>query len=117
MSVPPIDPIQPNPSQPNQGAQPYQTGPKLNVLALIGFALAVTGTGCGIISLIISIIGYNQISREPSRYSGKGFALAGIIISILFILLILATILQAFFREILVPLHNGFTRPDGAFYP
>ena len=114
MTVPPIDPIQPNPSQPNQGAQPYQTGPKLNVLALIGFALAVTGTGCGIISLIISIIGYNQISREPSRYSGKGFALAGIIISIL---LILATILLAFFREILVPLYNGFTRPDSAFYP
>lgn len=114
MTVPPIDPIQPNPSQPNQGAQPYQTGPKLNVVALIGFALAVTGTGCGIISLIISIIGYNQISREPSRYSGKGFALAGIIISIL---LILATILLSLYREFLVPLYNGMTRPDGAFYP
>ena len=114
MTVPPIDPIQPNPSQPNQGAQPYQTGPKLNVVALIGFALAVTGTGCGIISLIISIIGYNQISREPSRYSGKGFALAGIIISIL---LILATILLSLYREFLVPLYNGLTRPDGAFYP
>jgi ABC-type Fe3+ transport system permease subunit len=53
----------------------------INVLALIGFITAITGTGCGIISLILSIIGLNQINREPNRYNGKGLAIAGIVIS------------------------------------
>ncbi|MBU6348446.1 MAG: hypothetical protein KGQ38_07535 [Actinomycetales bacterium] len=104
MTVPPIDPIQPNEGQsPKQNFQ-YQpmpadsgftqaqvnnyAGPTINVLAVIGFALAVTGTGCGIISLILSIMGYSQISKEPQRYSGKGFAVAGIVISVLFIILL-----------------------------
>jgi|GEM_PF-3470542 len=85
MSVPPIDPIQP-PSGPDSNSGYYPpTGvaqrASINVLALIGFITAITGMGCGIISLILSIIGLSQINKEPNRYNGKGLAIAGIIIS------------------------------------
>ncbi|NBU32701.1 MAG: hypothetical protein EBS36_05990 [Actinobacteria bacterium] len=92
MSVPPIDPVNPGSGQnqpPYPGSSyPYRTT-QLNILAVIGFALAVTGTGCGLVSLIISILGYNQINREPNKYHGKGFALAGILISIATFLLLM----------------------------
>ena len=84
MSVPPIDPIQPPPGpDANSGYYPPAGAPRtqLNVLALIGFITAITGLGCGIISLILSIIGLSQINKEPNRYNGKGLAIAGIIIS------------------------------------
>ena len=85
MSVPPNDPIQP-PSGPDSNPGYYPpVGPaqrtSINVLALIGFITAITGMGCGIISLILSIIGLSQINKEPNRYNGKGLAIAGIIIS------------------------------------
>jgi hypothetical protein len=85
MSVPPIDPIQPPPGPDSNSGYYPPTGvaqrASINVLALIGFITAITGTGCGIISLILSIIGLNQINKEPNRYNGKGLAIAGIVIS------------------------------------
>jgi len=84
MTVPPIDPIQP-PSGHETSASylPPAAAQRvsINVLALIGFITAITGTGCGIISLILSIIGLNQINKAPYRYNGKGLAIAGIVIS------------------------------------
>ena len=114
MTVPPIDPIQPNDNQPNPSSYSYQATPtpSINILAIIGFALAVTGTGCGIISLVLSIIGYNQVSREPNRYTGKGFAIAGIVVSILSILL---AILLAFLG-LLGAIFDGITNSDSSIY-
>lgn len=88
MSVPPIDPIQPPPGpDANSGYYPpVAQNIQINVLALIGFILSLTCTGCGIVSLVLSIIGLNQINKEPNRYNGKGLAIAGIVISILTII-------------------------------
>ena len=114
MTVPPIDPIQPSNNQPNANTYQHQSAPSpsINVLAIIGFALAVTGTGCGIVSLVLSIIGYNQVNREPNRYTGKGFAIAGIIVSILSILL---AILLAFLG-LLGAIFDGITNSDSSIY-
>ena len=63
-----------------------QPSTELNIMSIIGFALAITCGGLGIGSLIVSIIGLAQINKEPQRYHGKGFAVAGIVLSILTIL-------------------------------
>jgi len=60
--------------------QPYmgQPAPKTNTLALIGFitSLVCCGTPVG---LILSIIGLNQIKKNPNE-GGKGLATAGIVV-------------------------------------
>ena len=84
MTVPPIDPIQP-PSGHETNASYFPPAPaqhvSINAFALIGLITSITGTGCGVISLILSIIGLNQINKAPNRYNGKGLAVAGIVIS------------------------------------
>lgn len=76
----------PMPTPANPGLMPEQRT-ELNVISIIGFALAVTCSGFGIISLVLSIIGLVQINKEPQRYHGKGFAIAGIIISVVAMIL------------------------------
>ncbi len=63
------------PQQPMMG----QPTPKTNTLALVGFitSLVCCGTPVG---LILSIIGLNQIKKNPLE-GGKGLATAGIVIS------------------------------------
>jgi len=84
MSVPPIDPIQP-PAGPQAGPGFYQplSAPRkqLNIFALIGFITTVTFTGFIIGSLVLSIIGLVQITKEPERYQGKWLAIAGVVIN------------------------------------
>ena len=54
---------------------------RTNTFALVGFIISFFSS---IIGLIISVIGYNQIMRNqntPQEESGKGLAIAGILIS------------------------------------
>lgn len=65
----------------NYGADNYGSGGKtLNVCALVGFILALVGGG--IVSIILSAIGLNQINKRPDLYTGNGFAVAGLVIGI-----------------------------------
>lgn len=69
---------------------------KMNILALVGLYLAFA---CPIAGLICSIIGFNQCSQ--TKEGGKGFALAGIIVSAVFIVLSIvavSAILSLFFN-------------------
>ncbi len=63
---------------PNQPYQPVPPQQSYNVLAIVGFVLAFFTT---IIGLIISIIALNQIKKSGEK--GRGFAIAGIWISII----------------------------------
>jgi Domain of unknown function (DUF4190) len=59
--------------------------------------MAIAGFVCSIVlgplfGLIFSIIGLSQIKKSPEKYTGEGFAIAGIAISVLFLLILLATI-------------------------
>lgn len=94
--------VQPTTTVVVNNAQPKQT----NGLALAGFIVSLVSTllCCGslnIISLILSIIG--AVKAKDLNGSGKGLAIAGIIISALgLILLILLTVLgyaAAIFEE------------------
>jgi len=70
------------------------SGPSTNGLALAGFILGLgsclfgffcccLGPACNIVAIVLCIIGLSQINRRPDVYSGKGFAIAGLVLAIL----------------------------------
>ena len=77
------------------GGQP----PKTNPLAIAGLVLGILslpGACCcygipfNIPGIVVSIIALTQIKKEPDKHGGKGMALAGLILSILGIVLAIA---------------------------
>jgi len=75
---------------------PFNVEPPAHPLAITGLILGILSfLGCcccegfpfSIPGLIVSIIALVQIKKEPQRRSGKGLALAGLILSILGILM------------------------------
>ena len=85
------DPIQP-PSSPGATWRHQQT----NGLAVTGLILGIfslltacccSGLPFNLLGLIFSAIALAQINRQPDVYSGKGVAIAGLIISIVSLLL------------------------------
>lgn len=70
---------------PGYGQQPYmmmapQQQPRTSGMAIAGFVLSFL---CALLGLIFSIIGYNEAKKSNGMVKGEGLALAGIIISIL----------------------------------
>lgn len=60
-------------------AMPYVAElPRTSGLAIAGF---VTSFFCGVVGLVLSIIGLNQAKRSNGRIRGSGLAIAGIVIS------------------------------------
>ena len=80
-----------------QPMHPMPPSQQLNSLALVGFILSLVMAflglflcGVGIVeipSLVISIVGLVQVKKSNPPQSGKGFAIAGIIISAVVIVL------------------------------
>lgn len=60
------------------GAPPVAT--RTSGMAIAGFVLSFF---CGLLGLIFSIIGHNEVKRSNGMVGGGGLALAGIIISII----------------------------------
>ena len=78
------------PTANNQPQQVVVTTPPTNTFAIVGFVLSLLGGS--LISLILSIIGLKK-SRLPEYCgNGKGFAVAGIILSSLALFGIIITI-------------------------
>jgi len=75
----------------NPYGQPYQR-PKMNTLALVGFILSFF---ISFVGLILCIIGLNQINGSNGMQTGKGLAIAGIIIGALGTIFIPLRILNA----------------------
>jgi hypothetical protein len=73
------------PQYPPQYPPPYGYGygyapaPRTSGLAIAGFVLSLVF--CGLLGLIFSIMGSNEVKRSGGTVTGGGFALAGIIIS------------------------------------
>ena len=76
---------------------------KIDPYALIGFFTAILGffTGLSFIaSIVFSIMSLKRIKENPGKYKGKGFAIAGLTISIA--VLLLSVILLAIFISWLI---------------
>lgn len=87
----PVHPQQPYPPQPVQAAQQYPAavGKLWDVCAVEGFALAFF---VPLVGLVLSVVGIARCSK--GKYSSMGFAVAGVIVSLLL-------------------LANNFSTPDG----
>ena len=79
------------------------TQKKLSMKALVGFIVAMAGIllaaiPCGIVGLIFSCLGKKE--TEKSNLGGRGFAIAGIVVSILDIVFgVIAIIMMFAFAE------------------
>lgn len=65
--------------------QEEQVEKKLSWKALVGFIVAlsgliISGIGCGVVGIVFSCLGLSDVSKNGK--SGKGFAVAGLVISI-----------------------------------
>ena len=82
----------------NHDGMSYQVN-KTHEMAVTGFILSLFSLlACGVLSipsLIISIVGLNEAKKNNGN--GIGFAIAGIVISSIFVLLFLLFILALFF--------------------
>lgn len=58
-----------------------------NTMALVGFILSLLGFN--VIALILSIVGLTNCKKPEYNGDGKGFAIAGIIISSIYIVIII----------------------------
>ena len=65
---------------PPHGMPPHGGVPHTSGLAIAGFVLSFF---CGLLGLILSIIGYNECKKSGGMIRGEGLAIAGIVISIL----------------------------------
>lgn len=92
--IAPATPVPPSPPQ-------YGAARRTNTFAITGLVfgiLSVTGGLCcyglpfNILGLVFSLVGLAQIKDNPGQYDGRGLAIAGIVLSILGLLLMLGLI-------------------------
>ena len=67
---------------------PMQMAPSTSGMAIAGFVLSFLGC-LSILGLIFAIIGYNEVKKSNGMKTGGGLAIAGIIISCCWLVLIL----------------------------
>ena len=105
-AISPTAPVSPPPpltlGGPSPGAPPATNG-----LAIGGLVCGILGLFCcgplvSTVGLILSVVALVQINQNPARYTGKGMAVAGIVLAIagyiIFVLLLLSGALDHFLR-------------------
>lgn len=93
-----------NPYAMDHGGYLYPS--RTNSMAIAGFIMgliAATGGLCccygfpfNLLGVVFSAIALAQISRDPSEYSGKGLALAGLVLSLLSVALVILMMILSF---------------------
>jgi len=76
------------------GQSGTEVEPKTSGLAIASLVLSITGVCCGIggiIGLILGCVALSQINNSNGRLTGKGLAIAGIVLGIVSILGMLVT--------------------------
>jgi hypothetical protein len=110
---------------PNYPAQASAPSPVLGIVSLVagiaGLAMMVPTLLiwlCGIIpfilgiaAVILGILGISRVKRDPAKYSGKGLAIAGILIGMISII---APVLWGAVMGLLIYMGSG--TPSGRFY-
>jgi hypothetical protein len=85
-----------SPTAPAADASVPSLPPRNNPLAITGFVLGIAALPClcgcyglpfNLLGIIFSAIGLSQINRDPATQKGRGLAIAGLVLSILSILL------------------------------
>lgn len=107
-ALPEFAPAAPPPPPPGAGVPPPFPSPFSTVYGKPTHSLATWGLVCGILSycfccmcvpvnvlgLVFSLVALIQINEQPDRFSGKGMAIAGLILSSLSILFFLFSLVS-----------------------
>lgn len=79
----------------------------LGIGSIILFWLSWIALIIGIVGLVLSIIGLNKAKKDPANYGGRGMAIAGIICSVIGILIVV--IMLVFLATLFASLMGGLT--------
>ena len=84
--------------------------PKMNGMALTGFISSMLGVVLsffligiviGIVATVFSAIGLGKINKEPTKWKGKGLAIAGLVLGIIEIVVSIAVLVLLIFLAVL----------------
>jgi hypothetical protein len=84
--------------------------PKMNGMALTGFissmlgivlSFFLIGIVIGIVATVFSAIGLGKINKEPTKWKGKGLAIAGLVLGIIEIVVSIAVLVLLIFLAVL----------------
>lgn len=90
---------------PYAGSFPRST----NGLAIAGLVCGILGLFCcgpvfSTIALVLALVALSQINQDPARYTGKGLAVAGIVLAVIgylmFALLLFSGVMEGIFRNL-----------------
>jgi len=108
-ALPGLPPLQPTTPPPLALPTSASGGPPANHgMAIAGLVCSILGLFCcgplfSTLGLILSILALSQINQYPTRYSGKGVAIAGIVLAlvgyVLFAFLLFTGVLRRAFRH------------------
>lgn len=84
-----------------------------NGMAIAGLICSIVGLFCcgpifSTVGLVLSAIGLSQINQNPSRFEGKGIALAGIVLALVGYVLFAILLFSGLFKEVFRHLERGF---------
>ena len=106
---PPVSPTAPQPLKTFASAVP----PRTDSMATAGFICSLLGLiccGCGplfsTLGLILSIVGIGQINKRPNELTGKGLAIAGIVLAILGLASFVIFLVSGLWSQLLHELKN-----------
>lgn len=93
-------PLYSNKNQIQNAPQDYYSARKLSVVSLLSFifgvlSFAVLGVPFGVAAVVLGIIGITQVEKNRDIYKGQGFAIAGLILGLIAVIIILAAISAA----------------------
>jgi hypothetical protein len=103
-SPPPLGAPTTTPLSPLPGSAPQTT----SGMAVAGLICSILGLFCcgpifSTLGLVFSALGLSQINREPSKYSGKGAAIAGLVLAlvgyVIFAIMLSTGVLSRTFRH------------------
>jgi hypothetical protein len=90
--APTTPPVVLSPCQPRQTSSSATTGLICGILSWVFFCCC-GGFPFNLLGLVFSLIGLSQISRHPGLYEGRGLAIAGLVLSIVSLLLTFGAVL------------------------
>jgi len=113
-SMPPLTTMPPLPT----GGVSGTNAPSTNGLAIAGLVCSILGLSCGFVpcclpifstlGLILSAIALSQINQDPMKYSGRGVAMAGIIIALIGYALLAIFFFTGLLSRTFRPFHRRF---------
>jgi general secretion pathway protein G len=99
-------------------SNPATTQPKTSGLAIASLVCGIAGfctvgLGC-LVGIVLAIIALRRISRSQGAMGGRGFAIAGLIVSIVVLLIVVVAVVVGMVVYLITPVAHNNARPLAA---